>query len=36
MMLLNAHRLDAVQFILLAMEDITVRTQNERGPAGNR
>ena len=29
-MLLNAHRLDAVQFILLAMEDITVRTQNER------
>jgi two-component system, chemotaxis family, CheB/CheR fusion protein len=29
-MLLNARRLDAVQFILLAMEDITVRTQNER------
>ena len=29
-MLLNARRLDAVQLILLAMEDITVRTQTER------
>src|SRR4029450_6624424 len=29
-MLLNARRLDAVQLILLAMEDITVRKQTER------
>ena len=29
-MLLNARRLDAVPLILLAMEDITVRTQTER------